>query len=311
MDSMNIYTSVTQLIGHTPLMEIKNYEAKYDLRATILAKLEYFNPAGSIKDRAALCMIENAERKGLIKAGSVIIEPTSGNTGIGLAMVAASRSYRVILTMPDTMSTERRRLLTAYGAEIELTSGKDGMRGAIEKAEELAAKIPNSFIPSQFTNPDNAMAHINTTGPEIWADTDGKIDILVAGIGTGGTITGCGEFLKAENPEIKVVGFEPFTSPLLTEGKAGSHNLQGIGANFIPEIFNRDICDEIMTVKDEDAFKTVKDIARFEGILIGITSGAAIHLAAELAKKPENLGKKIVAILPDGGDRYMSTGIYD
>ncbi|MBE7038544.1 MAG: cysteine synthase A [Ruminococcaceae bacterium] len=307
---MKIFNSVSDLIGKTPLMELKNYQKNNNIDAKILAKLEYFNPAGSIKDRVALSMIKDAEEKGILKKGSVIIEPTSGNTGIGLAAIGASKGYRVILTMPDTMSVERRNLLKAYGAEIVLTDGKDGMKGAIDKANELKNSIEASFIPSQFTNPSNPKAHIDTTGPEIWEDTDGKVDILVAGIGTGGTLTGIGKYLKEKNPDIKIVGIEPYSSPLITKGEAGVHGLQGIGANFIPDILDKDIYDEIITVKDEDAYKVGKEIAHSEGLLVGITSGAAVFAATYLAKRSDNKGKVIVAILPDTGERYLSTPMF-
>ncbi len=308
---MKIYKSVTELIGKTPLMELVNYSEKENLSSNILAKLEFFNPAGSIKDRAAFEMISDAEKKGLIKKGAVIIEPTSGNTGIGLASICAAKGYKIILTMPDTMSIERRNLLKAYGAEIVLTDGKRGMEGAVEKAKELSKELENSFIPGQFENPANPLSHINTTGPEIWEDTDGKIDVLVACIGTGGTISGIGKYLKSRNPDIKVVAVEPESSPLLSKGFAGPHKIQGIGANFVPDILDKDIYDEIITVSDEDAYKTGKDIARNEGILVGISSGAAVYAAREVLKRPENKDKKVVAILPDTGERYLSTGMYD
>ncbi len=308
---MKVYKSVTELIGKTPLMELSNYSKNKDAQATILAKLEFFNPAGSIKDRAALEMIDDAEKKGLIKEGAVIIEPTSGNTGIGLASICASRGYKTILTMPDTMSVERRNLLKAYGAEIILTDGKKGMSGAVEKAIELSKEIKNSFIPGQFQNPANPQAHIKTTGPEIWEDTDGKIDILVACVGTGGTITGIGKYLKSKNSDVKVVAVEPASSPLLSKGIAGSHKIQGIGANFVPEVLDKNIYDEIITVSDEDAFKTGNQIAKDEGILVGISSGAAVYAALELSKRPENKNKIIVAILPDTGERYLSTEMFN
>lgn len=308
---MKIYKDVTELIGKTPLMELKNYEQKVGAKATILAKLELFNPAGSIKDRAAYEMIDDAEKKGLIKKGAVIIEPTSGNTGIGLASICAAKGYRIILTMPETMSIERRNLLKAYGAEIVLTEGSKGMQGAVEKAKELAAKTENSFIAGQFENPANPQAHINTTGPEIWEDTDGKVDILVSCVGTGGTISGTGKYLKSKNPKIKIVAVEPETSPLLSKGTAGPHKIQGIGANFVPDALDKDIYDEIITVSDENAYKTGKEIARSEGILVGISSGAAVYAASELAKRPEHKDKIIVAILPDTGERYLSTTMYD
>ncbi len=300
---MKIYKNVTELIGKTPLMEIKN--------GSILAKLEFFNPAGSIKDRAAFEMIDNAEKKGLLKPNSVIIEPTSGNTGIGLASICAAKGYKVILTMPETMSIERRNLLKAYGAEIVLTDGKKGMNGAVEKAKELAKEIENSFIPGQFENPANPQAHINTTGPEIWEDTDGKIDILVASVGTGGTITGTGKYLKSKNPDIKVIAVEPESSPLLSKGISGPHKIQGIGANFVPEILDKEVYDEIVCVSDENALETGKEIARTEGILVGISSGAAIYAASEISKRPENKDKIIVAILPDTGERYLSTEMFN
>lgn len=301
-----IYKSLTALIGRTPLLELTGFEKQQGLEATVLGKLEYFNPAGSIKDRVAVAMITDAEAKGLLKPGSVIIEPTSGNTGIGLASVAAARGYRILLTMSDTMSAERRNLLKAYGAELVLTDGSLGMQGAIDKANELARSIPDSFIPGQFTNPANPDVHRRTTGPEIWEDTDGKVDIFVAGVGTGGTITGTGEFLKSKNPNIKVVAVEPFSSPLLSQGKTGSHQLQGIGANFIPAVLNTKIYDEIIPVRNEDAFTACKALSKTEGLLVGITSGAAVWAAAELAKRPENKGKVIVCILPDSGERYLS-----
>ena len=307
---MKVYKKITDLIGETPLLELENYEKEKEVSATILAKLEYFNPAGSVKDRIARAMIDDAEEKGLLKPNSVIIEPTSGNTGIGLAAVAASRGYRIILTMPETMSVERRNLLKAYGAELVLTEGAKGMKGAIEKAEELAKEIPDSFIPGQFTNEANPAAHKRTTGPEIWRDTEGKVDIFVAGIGTGGTISGVGEYLKEQNPEIKVIAVEPTGSPVLSKGISGPHKIQGIGAGFVPETLNTKIYDEIITVENEDAFKTGKDLARKEGLLVGISSGAAVFAATELAKRPENKGKIIVALLPDTGDRYLSTPMF-
>ena len=307
---MKIYKKVTELIGNTPLVELGNYEKKHDLKATILAKLEYFNPAGSVKDRIARAMIEDAEAKGLLKPGSTIIEPTSGNTGIGLASIAASKGYRLILTMPETMSVERRNLLKAYGAELVLTEGSKGMKGAIAKADELAKETPDSFIPGQFVNPANPKAHFTTTGPEIWNDTDGKVDIFVAGIGTGGTVSGIGGYLKSQNPNVKVVGLEPAGSPFLTKGITGPHKLQGIGAGFKPDTLNRDILDEILTIENEDAFRTGKEIARTEGFLVGITSGAAVYAATVLAQRPENAGKTIVALLPDTGDRYLSTPMF-
>ncbi|MBC8597038.1 cysteine synthase A [Qingrenia yutianensis] len=307
---MKIYEKVTDLIGGTPLMELKNYEEKKNLDAKILAKLEYFNPAGSVKDRIAKKMLDEAEKSGLLKPDSVIIEPTSGNTGIGLASVAASRGYKIILTMPETMSVERRNLLKAYGAQIVLTDGAKGMKGAIAKADELAAETPHSFIPSQFTNMSNPAAHIETTGPEIWNDTDGKVDIFVAGVGTGGTVSGVGEYLKSKNPNVKVVAVEPATSPVLSKGVAGPHKIQGIGAGFVPETLNTKIYDEIIAVENEDAFETGRFIARNEGVLVGISSGAAVFAATELAKRPENKGKIIVALLPDTGDRYLSTPMF-
>jgi len=307
---MKTCKKITDLIGGTPLLELGNYQKKHQLEATLLAKLEYLNPAGSAKDRVAMAMLDDAEAKGLIGPGSVIIEPTSGNTGIGLAAVSAARGYKVILTMPDTMSAERRALLKAYGAELVLTDGAKGMQGSIEKAEELAKSIPGSFIPGQFTNPANAAAHFRTTGPEIWADTDGCVDIFVAGVGTGGTITGVGEYLKRMNPAVKVVAVEPASSPLLSGGKAGSHGLQGIGANFVPAILNTDVYDEIIAVAEEDAYRAGRELARSEGILAGITSGAALHAATLLAGRPENSGKTIVVLLPDTGDRYLSTPMF-
>lgn len=308
---MKVYKSITELIGSTPLMELTNIAKKHDLKASLLAKLEYFNPAGSVKDRAALFMIEDAEEKGLLKPGSVIIEPTSGNTGIGLAAVAAARGYKVILTMPETMSIERRRILKAYGAEIVLTDGAAGMAGAIEKAKELEKEIPDAFLTGQFTNPANPSAHLKTTGPEIWNDTDGKVDIFVAGVGTGGTITGIGEYLKSKKPDIKIVAVEPEGSPYLSRGTAGAHGLQGIGAGFIPEILNTEIYDEIITVTDSDAYETGRSLAKNEGLLVGITSGAAVFAALQLAKKEENIGKTIVALLPDTGARYLSTPMFE
>ena len=305
-----VYTSITQLIGGTPLVELKNYEAENKLEAKILAKLEYFNPAGSVKDRIAKAMLDDAEAKGLLKPGATIIEPTSGNTGIGLASVAAARGYKIILTMPETMSVERRNLLKAYGAELVLTDGAKGMKGAIEKANELAAATPGSFIPGQFVNPANPAIHRATTGPEIWADTDGKVDIFVAGVGTGGTLTGVGEYLKAQNPNVKIVAVEPAGSPVLSKGVAGPHKIQGIGAGFVPDTLNTKIYDEIIPVENEDAFTTGRAIARKEGVLIGISSGAAVYAATVLAKRPENKGKTIVALLPDTGDRYLSTPLF-
>ena len=305
-----IYTSVEQLIGHTPLLELKHIEASEQLEARLLAKLEFLNPAGSAKDRVAKAMIDDAEAKGVLKEGSVIIEPTSGNTGIGLAVMAAARGYRAIIVMPDTMSIERRLLMTAYGAELVLTPGAKGMSGAIEKAEELAREIPNAFIPDQFANPANADAHRLTTGPEIWTDTDGKVDIFVAGVGTGGTITGTGEYLKSQNPNVQVVAVEPASSPLLSKGVAGPHGLQGIGANFVPKVLNTDVYDEIIPVTDEDAYQTGRLIGRTEGVLVGISSGAALWAAIQAAKRPENEGKTIVVLLPDTGDRYLSTPMF-
>ena len=305
-----VYTSITQLIGGTPLVELKNYEAENKLEAKILAKLEYFNPAGSVKDRIAKAMLDDAEAKGLLKPGATIIEPTSGNTGIGLASVAAARGYKIILTMPETMSVERRNLLKAYGAELVLNDGAKGMKGAIAKAQELAEATPDSFIPGQFTNPANPAVHRATTGPEIWADTDGKVDIFVAGVGTGGTLTGVGEYLKAQNPNVKIVAVEPAGSPVLSKGVAGPHKIQGIGAGFVPDTLNTKIYDEIIPVENEDAFTTGRAIARKEGVLIGISSGAAVYAATVLAKRPENKGKTIVALLPDTGDRYLSTPLF-
>ena len=305
-----VYTSITQLIGGTPLVELKNYEAENKLEAKILAKLEYFNPAGSVKDRIAKAMLDDAEAKGLLKPGATIIEPTSGNTGIGLASVAAARGYKIILTMPETMSVERRNLLKAYGAELVLTDGAKGMKGAIAKAQELAEATPGSFIPGQFTNPANPAVHRATTGPEIWADTDGKVDIFVAGVGTGGTLTGVGEYLKAQNPNVKIVAVEPAGSPVLSKGVAGPHKIQGIGAGFVPDTLNTKIYDEIIPVENEDAFTTGRAIARKEGVLIGISSGAAVYAATVLAKRSENKGKTIVALLPDTGDRYLSTPLF-
>ncbi len=307
---MRIHQQITELIGGTPLLELTNYEKKEELGAKVVGKLEYLNPAGSVKDRIAKAMLDEAEERGLLTAESVIIEPTSGNTGIGLAAVAASRGYRIILTMPETMSIERRNLLKAYGAELVLTDGGKGMKGAIEKAEELAAENPHSFIPSQFTNPANPKAHISSTGPEIWNDTDGKIDIFVAGVGTGGTVSGVGEYLKSKNPDIKIVAVEPAGSPVLSKGVAGPHKIQGIGAGFVPDTLNTEIYDEIIAVENEDAFKTGRAIARSEGVLVGISSGAAVYAASLLAKRPENKGKLIVALLPDTGDRYLSTPLF-
>ena len=309
-DMSNIYTSADQLIGNTPLLELTHLEEAYGLKAAILAKLEYLNPAGSVKDRIAKAMIDDAEQKGLLKKGSVIIEPTSGNTGIGLASVAAARGYRIIIVMPETMSVERRQLMKAYGAELVLTEGARGMKGAIAKADELAKEIPNSFVPGQFVNPANPKAHFETTGPEIWEDTDGKVDIFVAGVGTGGTITGTGKFLKSKNPNVKVVAVEPKTSAVLSTGVAGPHKIQGIGAGFVPEVLDTKVYDEIIAVDNDDAFKTGKEFGRREGVLVGISSGAAIWAAIELAKRPENAGKTIVVLLPDTGDRYLSTPLF-
>ena len=306
----NIYNSLTDLIGKTPLLELSNYEKKHDLKAKLIAKLEYFNPAGSVKDRIAKSMIDDAEAKGLLQPDSVIIEPTSGNTGIGLASVAAARGYRVILTMPETMSMERRNLLKAYGAEVVLTDGSRGMKGAIEKADELAGEIPHSFVPGQFVNPANPEAHKQTTGPEIWDDTDGKVDLFVAGIGSGGTITGVGEYLKSRNAGVKVIAVEPYDSPVLSEGKPGPHKIQGIGAGFVPKVLNTSVYDEIIKVKNEDAFQTGKELCKTEGLLTGISSGAAVWAAVELAKRPENAGKMIVVLLPDTGERYLSTPLF-
>ena len=307
---MKIYKKATELIGNTPLLELGNYEKAHGLEATILAKLEYLNPAGSVKDRIALAMLDDAERRGLLKPGSVIIEPTSGNTGIGLAAVAATRGYRIILTMPETMSVERRSLLRAYGAELVLTEGAKGMKGAIAKAQELAAQTENSFIPGQFTNPANPRAHRETTGPEIWRDTDGKVDIFVAGVGTGGTVTGVGEYLKAQNPAVRIVAVEPAGSPVLSGGASGPHKIQGIGAGFVPDTLNRAVLDEILPVENEDAFAAGRELARREGMLAGISSGAALYAATVLAKRPENRGKMIVVLLPDTGDRYLSTPLF-
>ena len=307
---MRVYRKITDLIGGTPLLELTNYEKANELNAKIYAKLEYFNPAGSVKDRIAKAMLDDAEEKGLLKPGAVIIEPTSGNTGIGLASVAASRGYKVILTMAETMSVERRNLLKAYGAVLVLTEGAKGMPGAIAKAKELAEQTPNSYIPSQFTNPANPAVHLKTTGPEIWADTDGKVDIFVAGVGTGGTLSGVGAYLKSQNPNVKVVAVEPATSPVLSGGKAGPHKIQGIGAGFVPDTLNTDIYDEILPVQNEDAFATGRALARSEGVLVGISYGAAVFAAAQLAKRPENAGKVIVALLPDTGERYLSTPMF-
>ena len=307
----NIYTSADQLIGRTPLLELTNIEKEEGLKARILAKLEYFNPAGSVKDRIARAMLDEAEASGKLKPGSTIIEPTSGNTGIGLASVAAARGYRIIITMPDTMSVERRQLMKAYGAELVLTEGAEGMNGSLAKAEELAKEIPGSFIPGQFVNPANPAAHHSTTGPEIWADTDGKVDIFVAGVGTGGTITGVGQYLKEQNPAVKVVAVEPKDSPVLSEGRSGAHKIQGIGAGFVPEILDTAIYDEIIPVSNENAFTAGRLAGRKEGILVGISSGAALHAAIELSMRPENAGKTIVVLFPDTGDRYLSTPLFD
>ena len=306
----NIYTSVDQLIGKTPLLELTHIEREEKLEVRLLAKLEYLNPAGSVKDRVGKAMIDDAEARGLLKKGSVIIEPTSGNTGIGLAAVAAARGYRIIMVMPETMSVERRVLMRAYGAELVLTEGAKGMKGAIEKADELAKEIPGAFIPGQFVNPANPAAHKATTGPEIWADTDGKVDIFVAGVGTGGTITGVGEYLKEKNPAIRVVAVEPASSPVLSRGTAGAHKIQGIGAGFVPEVLNTAVYDEVIAVENEAAFAAGRRVGRAEGVLVGISSGAAVHAAIELAKRPENKGKTIVALLPDTGDRYLSTELF-
>lgn len=306
----NIYKGTLGLIGNTPLVEAVNIEKELELETRILLKLEYFNPAGSVKDRIAKAMIEDAEEKGILKEGSVIIEPTSGNTGIGLAAIAAAKGYRIILTMPETMSVERRNILKAYGAELVLTDGALGMKGAIAKADELAKEIPNSFIPGQFVNPANPAIHKSTTGPEIWRDTDGKVDYFIAGVGTGGTITGVGEYLKSQNPDVKVVAVEPDSSPVLTEGKSGPHKIQGIGAGFVPDVLNTKIYDEIIRVENDDAFATGKLIAKKEGVLVGISSGAALYAAIQLSKRPENKGKTIVVLLPDTGDRYYSTPLF-
>lgn len=308
---MKIAKKLTDLIGHTPLLELSNYEKKHALEATLIAKVESFNPLSSVKDRVGFALIQDAEERGLVNQDTTIIEPTSGNTGVGLAFVAASRGYRLILTMPETMSLERRRLVSALGAELVLTEGAAGMKGAIAKAEELAKEIPNSFIPGQFTNPANPAAHRATTAQEIWEDTDGKIDLFVAGIGTGGTITGTGEGLKAHNPSIRIVGVEPASSPVISQGKAGPHKIQGIGAGFVPDILNTDILDEVLTATNEDAYATAKELARTEGLLVGISAGAAVFAATQLAKRPENKGKQIVVLLPDTGERYLSTGVFD
>lgn len=305
-----IYNGALELVGNTPLVEVKNIEEELGLEARILVKLEYFNPAGSVKDRIAKAMIEDAEEKGLLKEGSVIIEPTSGNTGIGLASIAAVKGYRIILTMPETMSVERRNILKAYGAEIVLTEGAKGMKGAIEKADELAKEIPGSYIPGQFVNPANPEVHRKTTGPEIWKDTDGEVDLFITGVGTGGTLTGVGEYLKSQNPDVKIVALEPASSPVLSTGKGGPHKIQGIGAGFVPDVLNTTVYDEIFTVENDDAFATGKLLAKKEGILVGISSGAALYGAIELAKRPENKGKTIVALLPDTGDRYYSTPLF-
>lgn len=306
-----VYKNLTDLIGKTPLLEVAKYSEKNGLKATVLAKLEYFNPAGSVKDRIAKAMIEDAENKGLLKPGATIIEPTSGNTGIGIASVGSAKGYKVIIVMPETMSVERRSLIKAYGAEIVLTEGSKGMKGAIAKADELAAETPNSFIPGQFKNPANPEIHKKTTGPEIWEDTDGKVDIFVAGIGTGGTITGVGEYLKSKNPNVKVVAVEPAGSPVLSQGKSGAHKIQGIGAGFVPDTLNTKIYDEIIAVENEDAFSASREVSKAEGLLVGISSGAALFAAAQLAKRPENAGKTIVALLPDTGERYLSTALFE
>ena len=307
---MKVYSSISELVGHTPLVQLQRFAAVRGLKANLLAKVEYFNPAGSVKDRIACAMLDDAEQRGLLKPGAVIVEPTSGNTGIGLAAMAAARGYRVILTMPETMSVERRNLLKAYGAQLVLTDGAQGMKGAIAKANELAKEIPGSFIPGQFVNPANPQAHIETTGPEIWEDTDGQVDLFVAGVGTGGTVTGVGKYLKSKNPNVKVVAVEPASSPVLSKGVAGAHKIQGIGAGFVPDVLDTKVYDEIITVTNEDAFATGRLIGHKEGVLVGISSGAAVWAALELAKRPENAGKKIVVLLPDTGDRYLSTPLF-
>jgi cysteine synthase A len=306
-----IYKNLAELVGRTPLLEVTNYSQGKDLKGNILAKLEYFNPAGSVKDRIAKAMIEDAENKGILKSGSVIIEPTSGNTGIGIASVGTAKGYKVIIVMPETMSVERRSLIKAYGAEIVLTEGAKGMKGAIAKAEELAKETPNSFIPGQFVNPANPEVHKNTTGPEIWEDTDGKVDIFVAGVGTGGTVTGVGEYLKSKNPDIKIVAVEPSDSPVLSEGKAGPHKIQGIGAGFVPDVLNTNVYDEVIKITTEEAFTAARELSKTEGLLVGISSGAATYAATELAKRPENAGKTIVVLLPDTGERYLSTALFE
>ena len=307
---MKVYSSISELVGHTPLVQLQRFAAARGLKANLLAKVEYFNPAGSVKDRIACAMLDDAEQRGLLKPGAVIVEPTSGNTGIGLAAMAAARGYRVILTMPETMSVERRNLLKAYGAQLVLTDGAQGMKGAIAKAEEIAAQTPGSFLPGQFTNPANPAIHRATTGPEIWADTDGQVDVLVAGIGTGGTLTGIGSYLREKNPNVRIVAVEPFSSPLLSKGVAGPHGLMGIGANFVPDVLSRDLIDEIITVKEDDAYRTGRELAAHEGVLAGITSGAAVWAASQVAARPEFAGKNIVVILPDTGERYLSTKMF-